>query len=68
MATKRPGGRVAMVEVAVPDGEQVLMIEVAVDGEVLTIADGRRASERICELARELIARVREEFEHGSRT
>jgi hypothetical protein len=57
-----------MVEVAVPDGEQVLMIEVAVDGEVLTIADGRRASERICELARELIARVREEFEHGSRT
>ena len=53
-------GKVAIVEIATPGQPRVLLVEVALDGETLTISDKRlEMTDAIREAAQRLIEQVR---------
>ncbi|MCC6361863.1 MAG: hypothetical protein IT450_24270 [Phycisphaerales bacterium] len=65
MAQTPQAGKVAIVEIAT-QGARVLMIEVALDGETLTISDEHQPlTVSLREAAERLIAQVKEDTHNG---
>lgn len=63
MAGTPQTGKVAIVEIAAPGQPSVLMVEIALDGETLTISDDRHEmTDAIREAAQRLIEQVRTHY------